>query len=357
MIKQQMRRVRLAVVALGLIGVAPSVFAAGGDTNFSTPITNTASVNYSVSGVPQTVINSSPTGNSTPGAGSGAPTSFMVDKRHHVHRRRNQRCGDRDQPRPDPRRDGVPRHQHQQRCAGLPPCGGQHRSRRRSSSAVPTRSTCRTSRMHISAAACSTATMATPTYAAETATTFIAALAEDACRVRVRALGYAGVTDGRQRPRVDDPPGRASATTTGSSGATLEAANGRCGQPRGRRCGVRRNRHHQRQRGQRTASAWRYDQYFVGTLTVTKTAAVISDGFSAAGQAKAIPGAIVEYTISVQNNGLVTSGASTDGTHPGQHDLRRGLDHAQRRGTSLTWRARCPSSPAVRSTPRRPPRV
>ncbi len=53
-----------------------------------------------------------------------------------------------------------------------------------------------------------------------------------------------------------------------------------------------------------------FDQYFVGTLTVTKTAAVISDGFSPAGQAKAIPGAIVEYTISVQNNGLVTSGAT-----------------------------------------------
>ena len=53
-----------------------------------------------------------------------------------------------------------------------------------------------------------------------------------------------------------------------------------------------------------------FDQYLVGTLTVTKTAAVISDGFSAAGQAKAIPGAIVEYTITVQNNGLVTTGAA-----------------------------------------------
>ena len=53
-----------------------------------------------------------------------------------------------------------------------------------------------------------------------------------------------------------------------------------------------------------------FDQYFVGTLTVTKTAAVISDGFSPAGQAKAIPGATVEYTITVQNNGLVTSGAA-----------------------------------------------
>ena len=81
LIKQQMRRVRLAVVALGLIGVAPSAFAAGGDTNYNTDINNTASVNYSVSGVPQTVINSSPTGNSLPGAGNGTATAFKVDKR------------------------------------------------------------------------------------------------------------------------------------------------------------------------------------------------------------------------------------------------------------------------------------
>ena len=80
-IKQQLRRVRLAVVALGLIGAVPSAFAAGTDTNYNTDIANTASVNYSVSGVPQTVINSSPTGNSTPGAGNGAATTFKVDKR------------------------------------------------------------------------------------------------------------------------------------------------------------------------------------------------------------------------------------------------------------------------------------
>ena len=82
LIKQQMRRVRLAVVALGLIGVVPSAFAAGTDTNYNTDISNTASVNYSVSGVPQTVINSAPgAGNSVPGAGNGAATTFKVDKR------------------------------------------------------------------------------------------------------------------------------------------------------------------------------------------------------------------------------------------------------------------------------------
>ena len=90
-IKQQMRRVALAVVALGLIGVAPSAFAAGTDTNFDTDITNTASVNYSVSGVPQTVINSSPTGNSTPGAGAAL---------HDVQGRQEASCSSRKRPTP-----------------------------------------------------------------------------------------------------------------------------------------------------------------------------------------------------------------------------------------------------------------
>jgi len=54
-----------------------------------------------------------------------------------------------------------------------------------------------------------------------------------------------------------------------------------------------------------------YDQYLVGTLTVTKLAAVISDGFTTnPANAKAIPGAIVEYTITVHNDGLVTSAAT-----------------------------------------------
>src|SRR5690348_13947373 len=78
---QHKRRARLAVVALALVGVVPAAFAAGTDTNYNTDITNTASVNYSVSGVPQTVIQSSPSGNPTPGAGNGTATTFKVDKK------------------------------------------------------------------------------------------------------------------------------------------------------------------------------------------------------------------------------------------------------------------------------------
>lgn len=46
-------------------------------------------------------------------------------------------------------------------------------------------------------------------------------------------------------------------------------------------------------------------QYVIqsATLTVLKTAAVISDPFNGASNPKAIPGAIVEYTISIQNAG------------------------------------------------------
>jgi uncharacterized repeat protein (TIGR01451 family) len=42
-------------------------------------IQNRATVNYSVGGVAQTVIESSPTGNTTPGANAGANTTFVVD--------------------------------------------------------------------------------------------------------------------------------------------------------------------------------------------------------------------------------------------------------------------------------------
>ncbi|MCZ6618562.1 MAG: hypothetical protein O7E57_10545 [Gammaproteobacteria bacterium] len=49
------------------------------------------------------------------------------------------------------------------------------------------------------------------------------------------------------------------------------------------------------------------DGYIVSSaaLTITKTSAVLSDPFNLAVNPKAIPGAVVEYTITVQNNGAV----------------------------------------------------
>jgi uncharacterized repeat protein (TIGR01451 family) len=307
LIKQQMRRVRLAVVALGLIGVAPSVFAAGGDTNYSTPIANTASVNYSVSGVPQTVINSSPTGNSTPGAGAGAATSFVVDKRIMFIAEETDGAATVTSP-------------------GLTQVVTVFRVTNTSNGAQDFRIAADNTQppaaifgradafdmsnftLHVSTAACSTATMATPAFAGEAATTFIGALAEDSCRY-VFVRSDTPVSPTAANGLASTVRLVVSASTTGSNGATLETQSGAADNAAavdvvfaetGTANGNAIN----------NGVSLAFDQYFVGTLTVTKTAAVISDGFSPVGQAKAIPGAVVEYTISVQNNGLVTTGAS-----------------------------------------------
>lgn len=61
----------------GLLFTAGSAFAAGTAAGIS--VTNQASVSYAVGGVSQTAIESSPTGNSTPG--NGADTAFTVDQK------------------------------------------------------------------------------------------------------------------------------------------------------------------------------------------------------------------------------------------------------------------------------------
>jgi uncharacterized repeat protein (TIGR01451 family) len=307
LIKQQMRRVRLAVVALGLIGAVPSAFAAGTDTNYNTDIANTASVNYSVSGVPQTVINSSPTGNSTPGAGNGAATTFKVDKRIMFIAEETNGAATVTSP-------GLTQVVTVFRVTNTSN-GAQDFRIAADNTQPPAIIFGRTDAfdmsnftLHVSAAACSTATMTTPTYAGEAATTFIGALAEDSCRY-VFVRSDTPVSPTAANGLASTIRLVVSASTTGSSGATLETQSAAADDPAVvdvvfAETGVADGN------VIRDGVSMAFDQYFVGTLTVTKSAAVISDGFSAAGQAKAIPGAIVEYTISVQNNGLVTSGAA-----------------------------------------------
>jgi uncharacterized repeat protein (TIGR01451 family) len=148
--------------------------------------------------------------------------------------------------------------------------------------------------------------MATPTFAGEPAVTHLEQLGEDACRyVFVRSDTPAAATNGQASTiRLV-----VTATTDVSNGVTPEAETAGADVAANvdvvfAETGVANGNVVE------NGVSLAFDQYVVGTLTVTKTAAVISDGFSAAGQAKAIPGAIVEYTISVQNNGLVTSGAA-----------------------------------------------
>jgi uncharacterized repeat protein (TIGR01451 family) len=305
-IKQQLRRARLAVVALGLIGAMPSAFAAGTDTNHGTPVSNTASVNYSVSGVPQTVINSSPLGNSIPGASNGAATTFQVDKKIMFVAEETDGAATVT----SPSLTQVVTVFRVTNTSNGPEDYGLAADNIQPPAAIFGRNDAfdmSNFTYHISGAACSTATMATPAFNNEPAVTHIEQLPEDECRyVFVRSDTPASPTAGN---------GDAStirlvvtATTDASNGVTPEAESGALDDPAVvdvvfAETGIANGNVVE------NGISMAFDQYFVGTLTVRKTAAVISDGFSAVGQYKAIPGATVEYTIRVQNNGLVTSGA------------------------------------------------
>jgi len=70
----------LFIAAAALTVGAPGVVNAAG-TASGTSITNRATINYNVGGVGQTLIESSPTGNATAGAGAGTNTAFVVDNK------------------------------------------------------------------------------------------------------------------------------------------------------------------------------------------------------------------------------------------------------------------------------------
>jgi uncharacterized repeat protein (TIGR01451 family) len=79
MISRMSHGLRAALVALAAMawwtGANAQLTPAG------TSIESIATVSYSVGGQPQEVIESSPTGNTTPGAGEGTDTGFLVDNR------------------------------------------------------------------------------------------------------------------------------------------------------------------------------------------------------------------------------------------------------------------------------------
>jgi len=79
MITRTLFRPRAALIAVAAIGW--SLGASAQLTPAGTSITNRATVNYSVGGLAQAPIESSPIGNTTPGAGLGTSTAFVVDNR------------------------------------------------------------------------------------------------------------------------------------------------------------------------------------------------------------------------------------------------------------------------------------
>jgi uncharacterized repeat protein (TIGR01451 family) len=77
MITRTLKGLRTALVAVAALGAWMGANAQM--TTAGTSINNRATVNYSVGGLSQAPIESSPTGNTTPGVGAGANTSFLVD--------------------------------------------------------------------------------------------------------------------------------------------------------------------------------------------------------------------------------------------------------------------------------------
>jgi len=67
-----------ALLLIGAIAIMVPQHALAAGTASGTTISNKATVNYSVGAVAQTPIESSPTGNSTPGVGNGTATTFTV---------------------------------------------------------------------------------------------------------------------------------------------------------------------------------------------------------------------------------------------------------------------------------------
>src|SRR6185503_17352869 len=79
MITRTLKGLRTAVVAVAALGWWMGANAQ--NTLAGTQINNRATVNYSVGGLAQAPIESSPTGNVTPGVGAGTDTSFLVDNK------------------------------------------------------------------------------------------------------------------------------------------------------------------------------------------------------------------------------------------------------------------------------------
>jgi len=75
----RLRRTAASVLVLTAAIAANEASAVG--TASGTLVNNRASISYDVAGVTQPIIESSPTGNSTPGAGGGTDTTFVVDNR------------------------------------------------------------------------------------------------------------------------------------------------------------------------------------------------------------------------------------------------------------------------------------
>ena len=289
----------LACTLLALTPLLASLPARAAGTAAGQSVANRASVSYSVGGVAQPAIGSSPTGNTT---GAGTDTTFVVDNKVDLSVLETNTAPANTSPgltaagtanavavfkltntgnNPQGYTFGVTQ-----------PVGGSLFAHTDTFDLTNTRAV-------VSAAACAVATTTTPTYnsATDTATT-VPTLAADAC-VYVIVLGDTpnGLANGAAAIVRLTATTMAAGTlaaisetaTADTAGVDIVFADSATGP-------------HVAQVA-RDGKAFDDDEYFVvaPALTVTKTSAVISDPFNLATNPKAIPGATMEYTITVAN--------------------------------------------------------
>jgi len=285
------KRVALACVAFGAISVSQQALAAG--TAANTDILNRATVNFQVSGVAQTPVESSPTGNSTAGVGAGSDTTFKVDNKIDLTvtevggAATNVGAG----------ATNVVTTFKVTNTGNNPQ--GYNLSAANVGGTLFTRADAfdmTNLRTFVSTAACS-GVSPTPTYASATDTAVnITTLAADACAyVFIVADTPVTATNGQASnvrltalTRVATTLAAVTQTAGADTATVVDVVFADTG---------------------RDATEAADDQYFVQTaaLSVGKTSTVISDPFNLAVNPKSIPGAVMEYGITLTNTGAVSA--------------------------------------------------
>ena len=303
---------RASKLVLGLLALTPllvAVPANAAGTAAGQSIANRATVNYSVGAVAQPAIGSSPAGNSS---GAGSDTTFTVDNKIDLNLIETDAAPANTAPGLTNTGTGNAVAVYKLTNTGNNPQGYTLAVTQPGSGALfgHTDTFDLTNvRTAISGTACTSATTTTPTYNAGTdvIATSVATLNADSC-VYVIVLGDTpnGLANGaaaivRLTATTVTATTLAAITETATadtSGVDIVFADSATGV-------------HVAQVA-RDAKAFDDDEYFVvaPALTVTKTSAVISDPFNLLSNPKAIPGATMEYTITVANS---ASGAAAAG--------------------------------------------
>ena len=299
------RGLAFSLLALTPLLAASPTFAL--NTTAGTTISNSATVNYSVAGTAQPAIGSSPTGNTS---GVGTPTTFLVDNKVNLSlietdsKAASTAAGQLGSALVSGSPVAVFKLTNTGNFTQGYTLGPVTQLTSDTFFGTPTSTfTLGNVKRVVSAASCVSATTVTPAYAAEPLTDVasVASLAPDTC-VYIMVIGDTPVGAATGAGTIIQLS--AKAVTANTLAALVPTPVGNPDTPNavdivfadGTANGHVTN-------NARDATAFDDDEYLVtnSALTVTKTSAVISDPTSGTTNPKAIPGAVMEYTITVTN--------------------------------------------------------